>query len=233
MKVVILAGGKGLRIRDVDAAVPKPLILLKGEPIITHIMRHYAKFGFTDFILLGGYRVDKLKSYFDNLNDPIINTWNVKILDSKLETNTGGRLLWLEEELMPEETFLLTYGDGLSDVNIRELIELHINSGMLVTLTTVNPRSNYGIIDISDDSIVLSMREKPVLSNMWINAGFMCVSKQILGLIESEDTSLEIDILGKLVTSGQLGAYKHYGFWQSIDTKKDIELLESLNDLGT
>ena len=246
MKVVILAGGLGTRISEESHLVPKPMIKIGGKPILWHIMQYYASYGHKEFIILAGYKQEVIKDYFNNyylhnsdttfylkdqskkLVKSYSDDWIVTVLDTGLHTNTAGRLLLAKEHLINDELFLLTYGDGLSDVNLDELVATHKSSLADVTLTAIRPIGRFGLLDIDSDDQVQSFKEKSDNDLNWINGGFMVINRDVLHHISSPDDVLETDILTELAKNGKLYSYKHYGFWQSMDTLRDKEYLEKL-----
>jgi glucose-1-phosphate cytidylyltransferase len=246
MKVVILAGGFGTRISEESHLVPKPMIKIGGKPILWHIMQFYASYGHKEFIILAGYKQEVIKDYFNNyylhnsdlrfnlkdqtkeLVKSYSDDWVVTVLDTGLNTMTAGRILYAIEELANEKSFLLTYGDGLSDVDLNELIKSHQESNATVTLTAVIPKGRFGLLDIRSDSKVISFKEKAENDSSWINGGFMVVEKEIFRYICGPDSVLEKDVLEAVVKNDSLNAYKHNGFWQSMDTLRDKEYLEHL-----
>lgn len=246
MKVVILAGGLGTRISEESHLVPKPMIKIGGKPILWHIMQHYASYGHKDFIILAGYKQEIIKDYFNNYylhnSDTTFylknqsnkyvksysDDWVVTVLDTGLYTNTGGRLLYSKEHLINDEMFLLTYGDGLSDVDLNELVKAHKESYAEITLTAIRPKGRFGLLDIDSNNLIKSFKEKSDNDLNWINGGFMVVDPKIFQKITSYNDVLESDVLPKFAESKTLHSYKHMGFWQSMDTLRDKELLERL-----
>lgn len=247
MKAVILCGGKGTRMREETEYRPKPLVLIGGKPILWHIMKTYSQYGIKDFILCVGYKGDMIKQYFMDMywrnNDFTLHIngdkkvtfhteekedWNVTIVDTGLETMTGGRLKSIEKYL-DDEDFLMTYGDGVSDINITNLIEYHKEKRTLATLTGVHPMSPFGLLEV-EDGIVSSFKEKPRLKDM-INGGFMVLNKKALSYIK-EDCMFEEKPLRALAADYQLAVYEHNGFWTAIDTFKDIEKVNKMWDKG-
>ena len=241
MKVVILAGGYGTRFSEYTGNIPKPLIEIGGEPIVVHIMRRYAKFGYKEFILALGYKAHKFREYFANyktkysdseinLSDGTINfldsnqklDWKVTLIDTGIDTMTGGRIKRLKGHL--ENTFMLTYGDGVSDIDINALVECHYKSKKMVTLTAVRPNARFGELKFSDNSVV-GFDEKPQLTQGWINGGFFVCEPGVIDLIESYDEMLEREPMKRLVSQNGLAAYMHEGFWQCMDTKRDFDNL--------
>lgn len=244
MKVVILAGGFGTRLSEYTDDLPKPMVTVGGRPIIWHIMNIFSKYGHKDFILALGYKAEKIKDYFLNyrsLNSDFTinlksgdikshqyegNNWNVTLVDTGLNSMTGGRIKRLKN-FIGNETFLLTYGDGVCNVDLNDLIKFHKNHGKMVTVTAVHPSARFGELSIND-SIVNIFQEKPQMNNGWINGGFFVVEPKFLDFIEGDNTILERDPLEKISSIGQLMAYKHNGFWQCMDTKRDKDYLDEL-----
>jgi len=244
MKTVILVGGFGTRLSDVTTTIPKPMVTIGGRPILWHIMRWYAKFEEKDFFLALGYKGDMIKDYFlhyENSDSDItveqeskkisINVsknvnWKVTPVDTGLDTMTGGRLRRMREYI-GNETFLLTYGDGLADINIEKLVDFHRSHGKMITVTAVHPPARFGELEIEGDT-VKSFKEKPQLRQGWINGGYFVVEPGFIDLIDGDDTMLEREPLEKATQLGELKAYRHEGFWRCMDTKRDRDLLEAL-----
>ena len=222
MKVVILAGGYGTRISEYSKTIPKPMIKIGGHPMIFHIMKHYAKYGFTDFIIALGYKGDILKKFFKKK----FYNWNIQLINTGKNTMTGGRLKRLQKYL-EHETFMLTYGDGLSDVNLKSLLNFHKKNKKTMTLTAVRPPARFGAIKINNN-YVRYFKEKSKLDEGWINGGFFVVEPKFLKYIKNDKTYLEREPLEKLTKKKQLVAYKHYKFWQCMDTKRDKDYLEKI-----
>ena len=220
MKVVILAGGLGTRISEYTRNIPKPMIKIKGQPILLRIMKHYYKFGFNDFYIASGYKGKIIKNYFKNKKF----NFKVNIIDTGLNTMTGGRVLRLKK-ILKSETFLLTYGDGLSDINIKNLIRFHKKSKNYVTLTAVRPPARFGAIKLHGNRVKV-FKEKSRLDEGWINGGFFVMSPKIFKFIKNDKSYLERQPLENLSKINKLGAYKHFGFWQCMDTLRDKEILE-------
>ena len=218
MKVVILAGGFGTRIAE--AAGPKPMVKIGGKPILYHIMKYYASYGFNDFILALGYKSNLIKKTFSKYN------FKVNFVDTGLDTMTGGRIKRLEKHL-DNERFMLTYGDGLSNVNLNKLLRHHIKHKKIATVTAVHPPARFGQISIKNNK-VQEFSEKKVAKNHWINGGFFVFEPEVLNYISSDKTSLEAEPLTNLAKKGKLVAYKHEYFWQCMDTMKDKNYLEHL-----
>ena len=218
MKVVILAGGFGTRIAE--AAGPKPMVKIGGKPILYHIMKYYASYGFNDFILALGYKSNLIKKTFSKYN------FKVNFVDTGLDTMTGGRIKRLEKHL-DNERFMLTYGDGLSNVNLNKLLRHHIKHKKIATVTAVHPPARFGQISIKSNK-VQEFSEKKVAKNHWINGGFFVFEPEVLNYISSDKTSLEAEPLTNLAKKGKLVAYKHEYFWQCMDTMKDKNYLEHL-----
>ncbi len=220
---VILCGGKGTRMGCDE--LPKPMFTIGGKPILWHIMKSYEHFGFRDFILLLGYKKEKIKDYFCGYRN-----WNIDFLDTGLETNTGGRL-YKAQKLLGAGDFFVTYGDGLSNVHLGRLLEFHYKHGKSVTLTSVRPLSQFGIMGIdSHNNTVTHFEEKPVLDH-WVNGGFFVFNRSAFDYIREKDV-LESDSFSRLVKYKQLVAYKHYGFWRCMDTYKDNLSLNQLWNSG-
>ena len=222
MKVVILAGGLGTRISEYTKTIPKPMIKINKKPIICHIMNHYSKFGFNEFYIAAGYKGKVIKDYFKN------NYYKnkIRIFDTGKKTMTGGRLRRLKRYLK-DETFLMTYGDGVSNVNIKKLVEYHKKKRKLVTLTAVRPPARFGAIKIRNGK-VLYFKEKSKLDESWINGGFFVMEPEFLKYLKNDNTYLERDPFEKACKQKQLNAFKHNGFWQCMDTKRDKDYLEKI-----
>jgi len=246
MKVVILAGGFGSRISEETDIKPKPMIEIGEKPIIWHIMKNYSSYGFNEFIILLGYKGYVIKEFFSNYflhqNDVTIDLknnnmevhqnesepWKITLLETGLNTMTGGRIKQAEA-FIGDDDFLLTYGDGLSDVNINELIEFHKNHKKCITMTAIQPEGRYGALDINNDSnLIESFKEKPKGDGSWINGGFFVCNSKIFSYIKNNDTVFEQEPLINLAIDGQLMAFKHAGFWGSMDTLRDKNNLSKL-----
>jgi glucose-1-phosphate cytidylyltransferase len=243
MKVVILAGGRGTRLSEETHAIPKPMVDIAGKPILWHIMKHYASFGFDDFVVACGYKGYVIKEYFANYRihqsdlsvdlrsgkvDVLTDSredWRVTLVDTGLESMTGGRIKRLEGLL--QERFLLTYGDGLSDVPVDETVRYHQDRNVLATVTAVNTPPRFGLLDI-DGGLVSRFVEKPTDTKDRINGGFFVVEPDVLELIDGDDCVFETAVLGTLATRGQLAAYEHDGFWMPMDTLRDRDELNRL-----
>jgi len=220
MKVVILAGGFGTRLSEYTKSIPKPMVQIRGKPLIFYVMKNYAKYGFKEFIVALGYKGKIVKDYFKN------NTfgWNINLIDTGLNTMTGGRLKRLKK-LISGETFLMTYGDGVSNVNIKNLVKFHKKKKKLFTMTAVRPPARFGAIKIKGD-IVTYFKEKSKLDEGWINGGFFVIEPKFLNLIEKDSTFLEKEPMERACKKKQLCAFKHNGFWQCVDTKRDLDKLK-------
>jgi glucose-1-phosphate cytidylyltransferase len=228
MKTVILCGGRGTRLDEMGKLVPKALVPIGGKPVIWHLMRIFASQGFCDFTLCLGYLGDKIKDYFseignvsDDLNQVDLDGLNcsVDLVDTGVDTNTGGRLKAVERRFTDEDGLFVTYGDGLADVNLNALLRFHRDHGRTATLTAVHPVSNFGLLELAADGKVEHFREKPLLRE-WINGGFFVFEKEIFEHLNSESV-LEREPLESLARRGQLMAYRHTGFWKCMDTYKD------------
>jgi glucose-1-phosphate cytidylyltransferase len=244
LKVVILAGGLGSRLSEETTVRPKPMVELGGKPILWHIMKCYSHYGVNDFVLCLGYKGYLIKEYFANYflhmsdvtfdfraNKTIVHQhaaepWTVTLVDTGESTQTGGRLRRVREHL-GDETFLMTYGDGVSDVNICDLIAFHRESGRSATLTAVKPQGRFGVIDM-DENRIRGFEEKPSGESGWINGGFFALEPEVLDLIDGDSTSWERGPLESLARNGALAAFKHTGFWQPMDTLRDRTLLDEL-----
>ena len=221
MKCVILAGGKGTRISELSKSIPKPMIKILGKPIIFRIIMHYYKYGFNDFIIAAGYKKNFIKDYFKKKKFKDI---KINVVDTGLNTMTGGRLKRLKK-YVNNETFMLTYGDGLSNVNIKKLVNFHKKHKKIATLTAVRPPARFGAIKINDNRIKY-FKEKSKLDVGWINGGFFVLDSKIFKYIKGDKTFLEKEPLQQISKRGELYAYKHSGFWQCMDTIRDKEILE-------
>ena len=221
MKVVILAGGKGTRISEYTKILPKPMIKIGTKPILEHIINYYIKFGFKDFIIASGYKHNIIKEYFKKK----IFSAKINVIDTGVETLTGSRLKSLSNEL--NETFMLTYGDGLSNVNLKKLLRFHKSNKKLITLTAVHPPARFGELSIAKD-VVTNFEEKPQLQKGWINGGFFVVEPEFLKLIGNKNVMLERSPLAKAVKTKNLAAYKHSGFWFCMDTLRDKKVLDTM-----
>ena len=222
MKVVILAGGFGTRLSEYTKTIPKPMVNVAGKPILLHIMSHYAKYGFKDFYIALGYKSQVIKKYFNKK----FYDWNVNLIETGKATMTGGRLKRLKKYLN-KETFMLTYGDGASDINIKKLLKFHKKNKRMVTLTAVRPPARFGAIKIKGN-YVSYFKEKSKMDEGWINGGFFVMEPKFLKLIKNDKTFLEREPLEKASKRSQLIAYKHEGFWQCLDTKRDKDKLEKI-----
>ena len=222
MKVVILAGGYGTRLPEYTDTIPKPMIKIGEQPILEHIMNSYSKFDFKEFIIALGYKGELIKEHFKSHK----NKWKVNLVDTGQNTKTGGRLKRLKE-VIGNETFMLTYGDGLSNINLKELLEFHKKNKKIVTVSAVRPPARFGFIKFKDDK-VLSFKEKSKLDVGWINGGFFVMEPKFLDYIKGDSTYLEREPLEKIAKEGNMCAYKHSGFWQCMDTLRDKIVLEEL-----
>jgi glucose-1-phosphate cytidylyltransferase len=226
MQVVILAGGFGTRLSEETDLIPKPMVRIGNIPILRHIMNFYSEFGHKDFVIALGYKSEIIEEYFattDKLD------WNVKLIKTGLETSTGGRIKKLENLL--EEEFMLTYGDGLSNVDLERLLDHHRRFGKLATVTAVRPPARFGTIEISS-GMVTKFAEKDPQDAGWINGGFFCLNKKVCSFISDSTVSFESEPLKSLVANEELTAYEHHGWWQPMDTLRDKRTLEALWDKG-
>ena len=220
MKVVILAGGLGTRLSEYTKSIPKPMVKINGKPILIHIINHYLKYGFDNFYIALGYKGNFIKNYFKKNK---VN-FKVNLIDTGLKTMTGGRLKRLKKKL-GNDTFLVTYGDGISNVNLNKLIKFHKKNKKLITLTAVRPPARFGAIKILGNK-VKTFKEKSKLDEGWINGGFFVVEPKFLNFIKGDKTFLEREPLERASKNNQLLAFKHHGFWQCMDTKRDKDFLE-------
>lgn len=222
MKVVILCGGKGTRAYPFTEHFPKPMMPIKGRPILVHLMRSFADQGFNEFVLSAGHRKEMLYDYFDGR----FPEWDVRIVDTGADADTGDRIARCGTYV--GDRFLATYGDGLGDVDLHNLLSAHQQAGGLATITTVPLRSQYGLVVFDDNNKIERFEEKPLVEDYWINAGFMVFEKQ--ALLEWNGNNLEKEVLPNFAKNGQLYVHKHTGFWKSMDTSKDQEELEALSE---
>ena len=248
MKVVILAGGLGTRLVEETEVKPKPMVDVGEKPIIWHIMKHYAHYGFYEFIIALGYKGEVIKRFFleqSNLQgsfsidiktgkvvarDEAPENWIVHLVDTGLESSTGGRIARVRDYI-GNKSFMLTYGDGVSNVDLNVLLALHKRCGRIATLTAVRPPARFGGLIFNGD-LIAQFTEKPQIGEGWINGGFMVMEPKILDYIPSDSTNLEAEVLEKLAAEGQLAAYRHEDFWQCMDTLRDKKLLEHLWQQG-
>jgi glucose-1-phosphate cytidylyltransferase len=244
VKVVILAGGLGTRLSEETEIRPKPLVEIGGHPIIWHIMKHYVHHGFNEFVVALGYKGEEIKRYFldyhrlranltvdlatgqPSFHEAPDKAWTVHLIETGLKTNTGARVKALQPWL-GDEPFMLTYGDGVCDIDLQDLLRFHRKHGRLATVTAVRPPSRFGGL-IFDGDLVSDFTEKPQIGEGWINGGFMVLEPGVFKYLDGEDASLEADALEHLAADRQLAAYKHDQFWQCMDTLRDVRLLEGL-----
>ena len=222
MKVVILAGGFGTRLSEYTDTIPKPMVPIGEKPIIEHIMNIYSKYGHDEFYLALGYKGEEIKKYFKDFNK----NWKINLIDTGLGTLTGGRLKRLEKYLS-KETFLLTYGDGISNINISDLIKFHETHRKMVTISAVRPPARFGALSL-DVSDVLKFKEKKQLGESWINGGYFVINPDFFNFLKDDKTVLEKEPLETLTELGELKAFRHEGFWQCMDHKLDKDYLEEL-----
>jgi len=249
MKVVILAGGLGTRFSEETYMRPKPMIEIGGKPILWHVMKIYASYGFHEFIICCGYKGYLIKEYFMNyfqhmsdmtidlkdnsveIHEKYAEPWKITLVDTGEKTMTGGRLKRVEHFIKNDEAFCFTYGDGVGNINISKLIIFHKNSGLKATLTSVHPPGRFGALNIKDNRVV-KFREKPRGDGAFVNGGFFVLSPEVLEYIEGDNTIWESGPLERLANEGQLGAYVHQGFWQPMDTMRDKISLETHWETG-
>lgn len=248
MRTVILAGGFGTRLSEETDRVPKPMVEVGGRPMLWHIMQLYSAAGLRHFVVALGYKSEVVKEYFLRYrflqadltvstatgdvvaHDPPREDWTVDLVETGLATNTGGRVRRLGRYL-PDERFCLTYGDGVSDVDLAAVVAFHRGHGRLATVTAIRPPSRFGGL-VLDGDVVADFTEKPQIGEGWINGGFMVLEREVLDRIDGDATSLEADVLEGLAADGELMAYRHEGFWQSMDTLRDVRTLQALWDSG-
>lgn len=245
MKVVILAGGYGTRLSEETVTRPKPMVEIGGQPILWHILKLYSACGFHEFIICVGYKGYTIKEYFANyflhmsdltfdmtnnsveVHDNYAEPWKVTVVDTGLDTLTGGRVKRIQK-YVADEPFMLTYGDGLSNVNIQELAAFHQQQGKIATVTAVQPSGRFGALVLNEQNGVTSFLEKPVGDGTWINGGFFVFQPEIFNYLDGDQCSLEREPLETIAAAGQMAAYKHTGFWQPMDTLREKNLLEGL-----
>lgn len=248
MKVIILAGGFGTRLSEYTETIPKPMVTVGGKPIIWHIMRSYAHFGHKDFYLALGYKAEVIKEYFlhyrslnadftvDLSNGSIVphqtdeTDWKVTLVHTGLESMTGGRVKRLQE-FIGNEPFMLTYGDGVADIDLEALLNFHKSHGKMVTVSAVHPGARFGEIEMQEQQVI-SFQEKPQTGQSWINGGYFIIEPEFFDLIEGDQTILEREPLEKVAETGELMAFHHDGYWQCMDTRRDRDQLEALWESG-
>lgn len=249
MKVLILAGGFGTRISEESDIKPKPMIDIGGKPIIWHIMKHYSSFGHNEFVILLGYKSYVIKEYFANYylhnSDVTIDTanqtmeihnnysenWKITLIDTGLHTMTGGRVK-RAKDYIGNEPFMLTYGDGVSDVNLKELLDFHKKHGKKITMTSIQPEGRFGALKIEEDNKISNFLEKPKGDGAWINGGFFVCEPSVLNYIQNDETIFEREPLENLAKEGELYSFKHAGFWKCMDTLRDKHQLNEMWDSG-
>ena len=245
MKVLILAGGLGSRLSEETTLKPKPMVEIGGKPILWHIMKIYSHYGYNEFIILCGYKGYMIKSYFANyyrhmadMTVDMVNNitdyhknhaepWKVTLVDTGLDTMTGGRIKRVQDYI-GNEPFLLTYGDGVADINIKELVNFHKEHGKAITMTSVQPEGRFGALEIKESNRVIEFKEKPRGDGSWINGGYFVCEPKVLDYIEANHTVFEREPLENLAKEGELFTYKHHGFWKPMDTLRDKTQLEEM-----
>jgi len=245
MKVVILAGGFGTRLGEETDIRPKPMVEVGGRPILWHIMKSYTHYGYSEFIILLGYKGYAIKEYFSNymlhqanmtldfesattsIHSHSCENWKITLLDTGLNSMTGGRIK-RADEFLNGEPFLLTYGDGVADVNISDVVDFHKSHGRMLTMTSVQPVGRFGALNIDCESKITGFKEKPKEGGAWINAGYFVCENSVLDQIDGDATTFEEEPLENLAQKGELMAYKHHGFWQCMDTLRDKHYLNDL-----
>lgn len=250
MKVLILAGGLGSRLSEETIIKPKPMVELGGRPILWHIMKIYSTYGYNEFIILCGYKGYMIKEFFANyyrhrsdLTVDLVNNsisyhknhcepWKVTLIDTGVDTMTGGRIKRVQE-YVGNEPFMLTYGDGVADIDIQKLVEFHKSHGKLITMTSVLPEGRFGALSIDNSNMVNSFKEKPKGDGSWINGGFFVCQPEVFNYIADDGTFFEREPLEKLASEGELYTFKHNGFWRPMDTLRDKTLLEDMVENNT
>jgi glucose-1-phosphate cytidylyltransferase len=249
MKTIILAGGFGTRLSEYTKLIPKPMVEIGGKPIIWHIMNHYARYGYKDFVVALGYKGEVIKNYFlqyyaqnndftIDLSNGAVNyineytrDWRVTLVDTGAGSMTGGRVLRLKN-IIGKEDFMLTYGDAVSNVDISQLVQRYKQAGKLAMVTAVHPTARFGELLVDEDDFVRSFKEKPQVNQGWINGGFFVLSPKVFDYIENDYTTFEAEPLERLAAEGQLKTYRHEGFWQCMDTARDRDMLNKMWDEG-
>ena len=225
MKVVILAGGKGSRLSEYTNKIPKPMVKIGNKPMIIHIINSFIRYGHKDFIIAGGYKSHLIKNYFQKKNNKIQNT-RIRVINTGLNALTALRIKKLEK-FLKNETFMLTYGDGISNVNLKKLVSFHKKSKKTATMTAVHPPARFGELQFNNERI-LKFEEKPQLQKGWINGGYFVLNSNIFELLDKNNIMFEREPISKLVKSKQICAFPHEGFWACVDTKRDKDLLNDL-----
>lgn len=250
MKVVILAGGKGTRIIEESQSKPKPMIEIGGKPVLWHIMKLYSYYGFHEFIICCGYKGQMIKEYFIHyyvnqsdstfhlqnktvdVHEVFAEPWRVTLANTGLDTLTSGRILKIQDYIGEDEEFFLTYGDGVSDVNIPALLKFHHEHGRTATITTTQPSGRFGALKIDDYDRVMGFKEKARVDSSWVNAGFMVLNRRIFDYLGDGSKMLEEEPFERIAGEGEMAAYRHNGFWSPMDTLRDKNYLEELWDTG-
>ena len=229
MKVLILAGGFGTRLSEETDLIPKPLVKVGEKPILWHIMKIYSAFGYNEFVILLGYKGDMIKEYFANQKN--LFNWDITFLDTGLNTDTGGRIK-RAESMIGNQPFMLTYGDALARIDIKNLLLFHNNHDGLVTMTSVQLASRFGILKIGENNQVTQFKEKPKENEAWINGGFFVCEPDVLKYIKNDSTTFEKDPLTNLSSEGKLFTYRHREFWKCMDTLRDKQELDKLSNMS-
>ena len=250
MKTVILAGGKGTRLSEYTKKIPKPMVSIGSRPIIWHIMNYYSNWGIKNFIVALGYKGNIIKEYYynysrlnSNLNinlssgdiqyiDSSNIDWEISLINTGLETATGGRIKKIGKYLKSDENFMITYGDGLSNINIKELLDSHIKQKKLLTISAVHPPARFGELSISEDNLLRKFEEKPQMQNGWINGGFFVANKKIIDYVNDDDEMFEREPIQRLINKKEVNVYKHHGFWKCMDNVRDRDQLTKIWDSG-
>ena len=227
MKIVILAGGFGTRLSEYTENIPKPMVPIGGRPIIEYIMETFSKFGHKDFFVALGYKGQVMIDHFKNTEIQKKNNWNINLIDTGSNTMTGGRVKRMKKYI-GDETFLLTYGDGLANINIKKLIDFHEDKKKMLTISAVRPPARFGALQIDEKNNVMNFREKNQLDESWINGGYMVVETKLFNLIKGDETVLEKEVLENLALNKNIAAFKHEGFWQCMDHKLDKDRFDEM-----
>ena len=222
MKVIILAGGYGTRLAEYTDKIPKPMVKIGKKPILSHIMETYQKYGYKKFIIAAGYKKEIIEDYYKDTKE-----FDIQIVDTGEDTMTGGRLLRLEKFIEKEENFFMTYGDGLSSINLNDLLNFHLKHKKIATVTAVHPPVRFGELEIKNDEVI-DFEEKPQAKAGWINGGFFVLNQKIFSYIDGDKTMFEKDPMKKLLKDKNLKAFKHDGFWKCMDNLRDKMILEDL-----
>lgn len=230
MKTVILAGGLGTRLSEETRYIPKPMVKIGDFPIIWHIMNTYAKYGYKDFVICAGYKKEVIFDWVKN-NEELLKDWNIEVVDTGQDTMTGGRVKRIKE-YVGDERFMLTYGDAVTDLNISKLLQYHNDQNKSLTITAYLPDNRFGILKFDNEGNVLDFSEKLKEDGDWINAGFMVCEPEVFTYLKDDSTIFEKEPMSSLAKNGRMAAFKHYGYWQCMDTLREKQILEDLWNKG-